>query len=122
MAQPIVFRGDTITGTLQLRIKNPINPDLEDLYPLPASYIIEVNLPGETATVVLSTANVGEITVISPTLSTVLFTCIPAKSVLLAVTASAAIDCIVTDTTVTPNIVTTFQKLKVIQIQDRANP
>lgn len=122
MSATTVYRKDTIRGRLQLRTKNQINPDLEDNFPIPVGALVEVTLPGESGTsVVLSTANTGEIDIVDADLSTVDFTCPIAKSELLLV-GDAALDCIVTDVNQTPNVVTTFQRAKVLRIADRANP
>jgi len=113
-----VFIGDTIKMTLQLRVKDLINPELENLYPLPATYTITAKLPGSG--VEASTANAGEITIVDSAKSTITATWIPAKTT-GARAGNAAVTVVVTDTSVTPNIVTTFEKLKVVTIKAREN-
>lgn len=114
---PKFFTNQTLYGRLQLRVKNKINPTLEDAFALPATRKVEVLLPGG---VVLSTLNSGEITVVDANLSTIDFVSPIAKTALCA-TGVGAIDCVVYDTSVSPNIVTTFEKLKVIDIEKPAN-
>jgi hypothetical protein len=119
MALPVKFIGDTIKFRLQLRVKDQINPTLENAFPLPTTRTIEVRLPGATATVSVTEAG-GEIAVIDAALSTLDVTVPVAKSTLLKAT-DVTVDCIVTDTSPTPNVVTTFEKIKVFTAEARAN-
>lgn len=126
MALPIKFRGDTIEMILQLRQLNQIIPQITDQFSLPLTYQIDVYLPNDptlqpSGAVVASTLNVGEITVIDANLSTIKATFVPTKTANCLVTATAAVDVKVTDLVVTPNKVTTFEKVKVLQIKDREN-
>ena len=126
MALPIKFRGDTIEMILQLRQKNAVITSLEDQYALPLTYQIDVYLPNDpvlqpSGAVVASTLNVGEITVLDATLTSIKAVFIPTKTANCLVTSSAAVDVKVTDTTVVPNKVTTFEAVKVLQIKDREN-
>lgn len=116
-----VFVGDTITMTLQLRVKDLVNPDLENYFPLPGTRKIEAKLPGNTASIVASTTGTGEITVVDANKSTITAVWVPSKTVDLKV-GTAAVDVIVTDTAATPNVVTTFEKLKVITVKAAENP
>lgn len=113
-----VFKGDTIKMTLQLRAKDLVNPELENYFPLPTTYTIVASLPGSGVTA--STANVGEINVVDDTKSTIQATWTPAKTANCTV-GNAAVDVVVTDTSVSPNVVTTFEKLKVVVIKAREN-
>lgn len=114
-----VFIGDTIKMTLQLRVKDLVNPDLENYFPLPSTYTITAKLPGSG--VEASTANAGEITIVDAAKSTITATWVPAKTA-NARAGNAAVDVVVTDTSVSPNVITTFEKLKVVTIKTRENP
>lgn len=116
-----IFVGDTITMTLQLRVKDLVNPDLENYFPLPPTYTIVAKLPGNAASVVASSANPGEITVVDAAKSTITALWVPANTDDLK-EGTAAVDVVVTDTSVVPNVVTTFEKLKVVTIKAAENP
>lgn len=111
-----VFVGDTIVMTLQLRTKDLVNPDLENYFPLPLTHTIQAKLPGNVASVVAA-----NISVIDSNKSTITATWVPADTVNLKV-GNAAVDVVVTDTGSIPNIVTTFEKLKVLMIKAPENP
>lgn len=125
MSNPIsnIFRGDTFTGTVNLRQTDPIDPNKVNPFPIPSSHLIEIHFPAENSIdpVILSTVNSGEITVVDSDLSTLTYAGAPAKSELMALGTKQAIDIIVTDLTPTPNVVTTFQVDKVLNVYDRAN-
>jgi hypothetical protein len=119
--QIIIYRGDTMGGTIQLRKVDPCS-GVENLYPISLTDTIQVNFPGDLATVVLSTANAGEINIADQNLSTIIFTGAPAKSLLLKLASAktpASLNVIHTDGA---GKVTTFQQDKVLVILDRANP
>lgn len=120
MGLPIKYIGETIKFRLQLRVKDQINKDLENAFPLPATRTIEVRLPGDPTNISLTEAG-GEIAVVSATLSTLDVTCPIAKSATMK-EGDVAVDCIVTDTSVSPNIVTTWEKVKVFTAKAIANP
>ena len=116
-----IYVGDTITMTLQLRTKDLVNPDLENYFPLPATRTIVAKLPGNVSSVVASSANPGEITVVDAAKSTITAVWVPANTINLK-EGVAAVDVVVTDTGVVPNVVTTFEKLKVVTIKSAENP
>lgn len=114
-----IYRGATIRGTIQLRSKTSQLSGAENPYVLPVANLIELKFPGETATVVLSTAVVGEVSIVSATLSTITFEMSPTKSLLLAVGNGAALDAYVTNTATSE--VDIFEALKVFDIVDPKN-
>lgn len=121
MAATKIKRGATIKGKINLRSKPDQNSASEFPYVIPVGAVIELKFPGETSTVVLSTANAGEITVIDPDASQISFVMSAAKSALLEVNATAAVDCVVTDASISPENVDIFEQTKVFNIEDPAN-
>jgi hypothetical protein len=119
MAAAVIYRGQTVYGKIQLRKKDECTEGLENPYPIPTLGNIVINFPGETSTVVLSTANPGEIAITDSALSTISFVMSPAKSALLLVTTAASVDTIVTDVSGNVDI---FQQVKVFKISDIDNP
>ena len=118
MAKITISRGDTFTGSVTLRQKDSCDPTKQNVVPITISDTIELNFPGETSTVVLSSANPGEITITDANGS---FTYLgdPTKSLLLKLGTSQSLDCIVTLST---GEVTTFELTKILDVKDRANP
>lgn len=121
-----IYRGSTVRGKIQLRQKDSVNPDLENQYIIPVGALIEVKFPGEVSTVVLSTANVGEISIVDSQQATIAFVMTPAKSLLLKLSDAeadqlAAVDVVVTDNSVSPATIDMFEKQKVYEIVDQIN-
>lgn len=113
-----IFRGDTPRGQINLYQQDP-DSGLSKVYSIPVGSQIDIHFPGETATVVLSTANVGEVTILDAANGQITFAMSSAKSLLLAVGDNQALDTIVT----TPSSeIFTAERSKVVKIQDRANP
>lgn len=116
-----IKRGQTFRGTINLRSKPDQNSISEFPYAIPSGALIEVKFPGETSTVILSTATVGEITIIDSNQSKISFDMPPAKSNLLLVGKNAAVNCIITDSSVSPATVDIFEAIKILNIEDPAN-
>jgi hypothetical protein len=119
------YLGQTLKGIINLRTIDPttgaVNP-----YVIQSGAVIQLKFPGAGAgpglqgtSVVLSTANSGEITIVSSTASQITFSMSPTKSNLLFVTTSAAVDCIITNTDGSEDI---FEAASVYNIQAIKNP
>ena len=119
-AQVIYYRGDTIDGKINLRkVTTCDGVTVYSAFPLLVTDTVEVIFPGETASVILSTANVGEITIEDLAASTFIYKGAPAKSDLLKLGTNQAIDVVVTTI---GGDVTTFQYDQILTVKDRANP
>ncbi len=119
MAQVLtIIRGDTIDEVVQLRIVNKAT-EVPNSFVIETGSDIELRFPGETSTVVLSTANVGEITIIDANIAAISFTMQPAKSDLLKLGKSQSIDVVVTQGI--SGKVQTATMSKVLTVVDRAN-
>lgn len=59
-----IFKGNTFQGTLKMRVKDPCNSGIMRAYPLNLTDLVEILFPGDSGSVILSTANSGEITMI----------------------------------------------------------
>lgn len=75
----IIYIGGSFTDVLQLRTQNPTIPSLINPFLIETGSLVEVLFPND---VVLSTANVGEVTVNDANLSTITYLGDPAKSAL----------------------------------------
>jgi len=113
-----IYRGDTPSATINLYTQDQVS-GLSVRYSIPVGSQIDINFPGETATVVLSTTNVGEITIISAPDGEISFSMSSAKSSLLKLGDNQALDVIITTPT---SQIFTAERAKVIKIVDRANP
>lgn len=119
----VVFRGDTLKGNITLRQQtDPNDPQSIKPYPVPTGAKIEIHFPAAASTspVVLSTANAGEVTVLSAIDGQLTFKGAPAKSLLLAIGDKQGLDIVVTDTAGSGDV-TTFEQLKVLTVKDRVN-
>lgn len=118
MAQKLkIYRGDTFQGTINLRVTDPVDATRENPYPIAVGSTIQIKFPG-TPSVVLSTANVGEVTVVDAALSTISFSGAPAKSLLMDLGTNQTLTLVHTDPT---GKVTTFERTKSLDVVDRAN-
>lgn len=117
----VIFRGDTVTGHCALKQVDSQNPNYVTPFAIPGGAVIEVIFPGPSGvSVVLSTANSGEITVLNPANGYFSYLMSTAKSALLVTGQALAIDVVVS--TASPVTQTTFEKCKILDIRDRANP
>ena len=114
-----IYRGDTFKGTVNLRLKDSCDPNKVNPFAIEAGSTIEVRFPGTTSPVVLSTANVGEVTIVDTDLSTITYEGDPAKSALLKRATDQSITVVVTQGVSTE--VYTFELAKILDIKDRAN-
>jgi len=114
-----IYRGDTFEGTIQIRKRDACSAEIENPFPIPSGSLVELHFPGATSSVILSTANVGEITIVDNNLSTLGYKGSPAKSLLLNVGSKQTITCIVTYPTTE---VSTAEAKKILTVVDRANP
>lgn len=112
-----IFRGDTPKGSVNLYSKDPVT-GISVAYSIPTGALIEFFFPGDPTTVILSTANVGEVTIINAVNGNVGFAMSAIKSAVLKLGANQALDCRVT--TLTGDILTA-ERVKVLKIVDRAN-
>ena len=113
-----IFRGDTPKGTINLFTVDP-NSGLAIVYSIPTGSTIEVRWPGETSTVVLSTANVGEVTILNAAEGQFAYSMSSVKSLLLKLGDNQPLDVVVS--TLAGDIYTA-ERVKVVKIADRANP
>ena len=118
MAKIKIFRGDTFSGTITLRTVDVIDSTKLNTYVIPAGAQIDLKFPGSSGTVVLSTTTPGEITILNADKGTLQYKGSSAKSALLNVGDAQPIDFIVTELS---GDITTFEKLKILQVLDRAN-
>jgi hypothetical protein len=85
------YRGATLNFQITL-FTTTDGSDIKIAYPIPTGATVEVHLPGETASVVLSSAVVGEVTIVNAAEGIISCVCSPTKSLLLAIGTSLAID------------------------------
>lgn len=114
-----IYRGATFEDSLGLRLQDPATGVVNPFAIEPAS-VVEVRFPGESSTVVLSTANVGEVTVLDADASTISYVGAPAKSDLLEVSESMTIDVVVIQGS--SGKVIAFQLAKYAVVADLAAP
>jgi hypothetical protein len=128
MAKPasnIVYRGQTLTGTVNLRISDA-SSGVEFPYAIPTGSTIVINFPGiivptppaTSTSVELSTANSGEVSIVDATQSKIAFNMSPTKSLLLALNSNADVDVIVTAPSGKVDI---FELVNIYNIVDYAN-
>lgn len=115
----LIYRGDTFKGVISLRLKDSCDAAKVNPFVLEAGSTIEVRFPGTTSTVVLSTANAGEITILDAALSSVAFEGSSAKSLLMKKVVDASLTIVVTQGV--SGEVFTFEKEKFLTIKDRSN-
>ena len=112
-----VTQGDDFTGTFQLRINSGgiVNPA-----PIAGYEKIEIHWPAfdPSQPVILSTANLAEITVVDSALSTIAYSGAAAKSALMNAGPSQKVDIVVTDSTGKQKTYTTAE---IVFISQRAN-
>lgn len=121
MAAPIkIFRGDTFEGKITLRLLDSCDQQKQDYFVIPSGATIQVFLPGipPAAAVLLSTATVGEITLLNAAEGTFKYKGSPIKSALLNKGSNQAITTVIT---ALDGTVTTFQVEKILTVLDRAN-
>lgn len=119
IAKTTIYKGDTFKGTINLRLKDAYDSNKVNPFPIEAGSTIEVRFPGTTSTVVLSTANVGEITIVDTDLSTIAYEGSQVKSALLKKNTDQAITVVVTQGVSGETY--TFELTKILDIKDRAN-
>jgi predicted Fe-Mo cluster-binding NifX family protein len=115
-----IKRGQTVKGKINLRSRPDQNSPSEFPYAIPVGALVELKFAGSPS-VVLSTANVGEITIIDQTGSQISFNMPASKSALLTVEKNSAVDCVITDSSISPANVDIFEAIKVFNIEDPAN-
>lgn len=123
------FQNDVWTGTIALRVQDPVNPKKQDPYTLPSGPIIQINFPGiapapsvtiSSATALPSPFTGNEVVVTGGTLTDVTFTVITSKTAIVkADTRAQTVDIIVTGT---DGSVRTFQIPGGVTILTRSNP
>lgn len=114
-----IYRGDTFKGTINLRLVDACDPNKVSPFAIEAGSDIEVRFPGDSGAVVLSTDNVGEITIVDDALSTITFIGAPAKSAVMKKGDNQSVTVVVTQGI--SGEVVTFEKAKYLNIKDRAN-
>lgn len=114
-----IYRGDTFKGVINLRAKDCCDENKVNPYVIEAGSLVEIRFPGATSTVVLSTANVGEVTIVDSALSTISYEGSQAKSALLKKGDNQTITVVVTQGVSTEKY--TFELAKALDIKDRAN-
>lgn len=119
VTKSLIYRGDTFKGVINLRLKDSCDSNKVNPFAIEAGSVVEVRFPGATSPVVLSTANVGEISILDTGLSTISYEGSPAKSVLLKKASDQSITVVVTQGVSTE--VYTFENSKAVDIKDRAN-
>lgn len=112
----LIYRGDSFQGTIQLRQKSALG--VTSPFPIPTGSLIEIHWPADSAAVVLSTVNSGEITVVDDALTTISYLGAPAKSLVMKVGKKLDVEIVVTDLA---GIVTTFVKSAILEVKDRPN-
>lgn len=118
MAQKLkIFRGDTKKFKAVIKMKDQCT-GLYQVYAIPTGASIAVNLPGETASVVITTT-AGEVVVVDGPNGVIACTISKTKTPLLKLGDNQAIDAIITELS---GDVSTAEKMKVIWVVDRANP
>lgn len=114
-----IFQGDTFTGIINLRLV-PIGTSDQNPYPITEGSLIQILFPGvDSVSVILSTENEGEITVIDGNLSTLGYVGSPEKSAMLNPGLKQSVDVVIT---APDSSVTTFERMKVVNVVARANP
>ena len=112
----LIYKGDTFKGVINLRLKDACDPNKVSPFPIETGSTIEIRFPGG---VVLSTANVGEITVVDAALSVLSYEGDPTKSANLKVGVDQSLTVVVTQGISTE--VYTFQQDKFLTVKVRAN-
>lgn len=118
-AKTTIYKGDTFKGTINLRLKDSYDSNKVNPFPIEVGSTIEVRFPGTTSPVVLSTANVGEVSIVDAALSTIAYEGSQVKSALLKKATDQAITVVVTQGVSTETY--TFELTKILDIKDRAN-
>ena len=123
MANPLIIRGQTFKGAVSLKQDDGCNPQNVFPYVLAATDVIEVHFPQDKdlaipVPVILSTTNVGEITIVSLPLGQFTYVGAPAKSLLLGIGKNLSIDIKVTHLDTTVDI---FEEVKTIDVKDADN-
>lgn len=111
-----IIRGDTIKGTATLRTLSPNDSTKMDNYVIPGGSSLTMYLKGE-ASVVSITSGASEITIIDASRGQIAFVLSAAKSALLKKGTDLAVDVVVNDA----GEITTFEKLKTVDVKDREN-
>lgn len=113
-----IWKGDTFEGTIQLRQKAE-DSEVSSAYIIPGGATIEIHFPAASNSfpVVLSTDNVGEITVIDDTVSTLTYKGGTTKSDLLKIGEEMSVDLIV----INGSDKTTFVKAEILTVEARPN-
>jgi hypothetical protein len=91
-----VFRGDTLKGTINLKVIDACDSTVKNPYAIPAACEIAMNWPGATSSVVLYKST-GEIVVIDAPKGNCTYKMNPDKSAQLAIASAEAIDVVVTE-------------------------
>jgi hypothetical protein len=112
-----IYRGDTKKFKAVLKTLDQ-NTGLYMVYAIPAGAEIQVNLPGTTASVTITTL-AGEVTIVDAANGVISCVVSSAKTPNLKIGDGQAIDAIITELS---GDISTAEKLKVVQIVDRANP
>lgn len=112
-----IFRGDDKKFKAVLKLKDQ-NTGIYQVYAIPTGAQVDVHLPGETATVVLSTTTPPEVVITDGPNGVISCVCPKTKTTALKLGDNQAIDAIVTELS---GDVTTAEKLKVVLVVDRAN-
>lgn len=114
-----IYRGDTFKGVINLRLKDSCDENKVNPFPIEVGSVVQVRFPGTTSPVILSTANVGEVTIVDADLSTISYEGDTVKSALLKKATDQSITVVVTQGVSTE--VYTFEQAKALDIKDRAN-
>jgi hypothetical protein len=113
-----IFRGDTPSATINLYTLDPVS-GLSVVYSIPTGATITVQFPGDVSTVTLSTAVIGEVTILNALQGQISFLMSAVKSALLKLGDNQTLDVVVS---ALDGTITTAERAKVIKILDRANP
>lgn len=116
MAKKVIYIGGTFTDQLELRTENPNVADLVNPFAIEAGSLVEVLFPNG---VILSSANVGEVTINDTNLSTITYLGSPAQSATFTAGVNLAIDVRVTQGISTEVVI--FEALKALDIVQIAN-
>lgn len=114
-----IFRGDTFQGTITLRVIDACDSTKQNPFVLDPLDTIAVYFPGTASSVILSSATPGEITILDAALGKFSYKGDPVKSALLKLGTAQALDVVYTTAA---GDVTTFEKVKIVEVKDRANP
>lgn len=118
-----IIRGQSFKGVAHLKTVDSGGSNAQP-YAFQVGDVVEMHLPADTnapnsgAPVILSTANVGEITVDTPDPGDITFNGPPAKTLLTLVGTNLALDVKVTHT---DGSIDLFEKEKIINIKDPDN-